>query len=300
MDDKADYLGPIKHILLSTDGSDFSEGAINQAIYFASSCIAKLSIIHVLEVNPEFETEGPKYVEAMERAAKEHLDFIRGLAAQKNVECDVIVRRTDEPYKAIVEEAAKRNSDVIVMGRRGKSALEKIFMGSVTARVIGHTHVNVLVVPRKAEINCKNILVATDGSDFSALAVSKAVDISKRCESKLNIVSVVPSEMLMNVEPDTGYVQQQIDIMLAEAVSMTEDNIKNALAIAEKSGVKAEGAVLWGRPYDSIVETAKKKSIDLIVVGSHGRTGLNRFLMGSVAERVVGLSHCAVLVVKAK
>ena len=60
-------------------------------------------MIYVLEVNPELETEGQKIVERMEIAAKEHLDRIRKMAAQDNVECEVIVRRTDQPYKAIVE-----------------------------------------------------------------------------------------------------------------------------------------------------------------------------------------------------
>ncbi|MBF0329756.1 MAG: universal stress protein [Nitrospirae bacterium] len=300
MEEKTDYLGPIKHILLATDGSDLSEGAIKEALYLAQSCVSKLSIIHVLELNAELETEGLKFVETMEMAAKKHLDKVREMAAQDNIECDVIVRRTDEPYKAIVEEAEKRQSDVVVMGRRGKSALEKIFMGSVTSRVIGHTHANVLVVPRKAAISCKNILVATDGSEFSAMAVSKAIDIAKRCGSNLTVASVVPAEILLNVDPETGYAQNQLELMISEMTAMTEKNVKDAVELAEKNGVKADGAVLWGRTYDSLVETANKKTIDLIVVGSHGRTGLKRLFMGSVAERVVGLAQCSVLVVKAK
>ncbi|MBI5025784.1 MAG: universal stress protein, partial [Nitrospirae bacterium] len=81
MDARMDYMGPLKNILLATDGSEYSEGAIKEAIYLAKSCIAKLSVIYVLEVNPEFETEGLHFVEKMETDAREHLDKIRKIAA---------------------------------------------------------------------------------------------------------------------------------------------------------------------------------------------------------------------------
>ncbi|MGE5893501.1 MAG: universal stress protein, partial [bacterium] len=259
---------------------------------------ARFSIIHVLETNPEIETEGLKYVEKIEREAREHLDTIKRMAAEENIECEVVVRRDDQPHRAIADEAEKRNADVIVMGRRGRSALDRMFIGSVTSKVIGYAPCNVLVVPRAAVINCKRILVANDGSKYGEAAAAKAIDIAKRCGSELIAVSVVPSEMLSNISPDTGFTQEQIELMTREMLAVSERSVTSVVTAAQQAGVKVEQLVLGGRPYETIVETAKEKRCDLIVVGSHGRTGLKKLFMGSVAERVIGLSPCAVLVVK--
>lgn len=78
-----------------------------------------------------------------------------------------------------------------------------------------------------------------------------------------------------------------------------EKNVKRAKQHAEENGLAVKGFILSGRPYNAIIETAKEERANLIVVGSHGRTGISRLLMGSVAERVIGLAECPVLVVKA-
>ena len=295
-----DYMGPLKHILLASDGSESSEGAVKEAIYLAKSCVAKLSVIYVLETNPEFETEGLKFVEKMEHAAREHLELIRNEAAAQNVEVEAIVRRTDQPYKAIVEEAAKMKSDVIVMGRRGRTGLEKMLMGSVAAKVIGYAPCKVLVVPRFAMISCKNILIATDGSKYSVAAATEAIGIAKRCKSNLIIITVVHTEALSSMSPDTGYTQSQQETIAKQELQRAERNISGVKGLAEKEGIHAEGIIAEGRPFEVIVRAAMDRNIDLIVVGSHGRTGISKFLMGSVTERVIGHAGSAVLVVKAE
>lgn len=293
-----DYMGPLKHILLATDGSESCEGAVKEAIYLAKSCVAKLSVIYVLETNPEFETEGLKFVEKMEYAAREHLELIRNQAAAQNVEVDAIVRRTDQPYKSIIEEAAKMKSDIIVMGRRGRAGLEKMLMGSVTAKVIGYAPCKVLVVPRFARISCKKILIATDGSRYSAAAAAEAISIAKRCKSDLVVIAAVYSEMLSSMSPDTGYTQDQQQMIAKQELQRAEINIAGVKELAEKEDIHAEGIIVEGRPYEAIAKSARDNDTDLIVVGSHGRTGISRFLMGSVTERVIGHAESAVLVVK--
>lgn len=295
-----DYMGPMKQILLATDGSESCEGAVKEAIYLAKSCGAKLSVINVLETNPEFETVGLKVVEKMENAAREHLEMIRKDAAAQNVEVEAIVRRTDQPYKVISEEAANIKADVIVMGRRGKTGLEKMLMGSVTAKVIGYAPCKVLVVPRSANIACENILIATDGSKYSAAAAKEAISIAKRCKSKLIIISAVHSESLSSMSPDTGYTQSQQQAIAKQELQRAEINISAVKELAVKEDIHAEGLIVEGRPFEAIAQAAKDKNIDLIVVGSHGRTGISKFLMGSVTERIIGHADSAVLVVKAE
>jgi len=268
----------LERLLLCTDGSEFSDGAIREAISIAKRCNSKLYVISVVEVNPELEAYAPKLVEKIERETREHLENIKKRAENEGVTCETIAHEGEEPYRYIVEEASRLKADLIVMGRHGRTGLGRLMMGSVTARVVGHAGCNVLIVPRSAVFGCKKILIATDGSEFSNKAVHNATDLAAACGGEVVIVSVA---------------QSGAEIKDAEAA------VKTAREIAEKKGVKKVSAVTpTGTAYDMIIDAAGRENVDLVVVGSHGRTGLRRLLMGSVAERVIGHAACTVLVVK--
>jgi len=288
----------IENLLLSTDGSEFSDGAVREAISLAKTCSSRLFAVSVVETNPEYETMAPQLVEKEIEKARSLLDAVRERASKENVNCETIVRQGENSYRYVVEEAAKRHAEMIIMGRRGRTGLKRLMMGSVTAKVIGHAPCNVLVVPRDARVEMKSILVATDGSRHSDAAAIEAVGIARRCGAKLTVISVVPSEA---VSPfDIVHSEMQRDMITEKEQKAAEFNIRNIKDTAKKEGIEVEGLVREGKPYEAIVSTAGEKNIDLIVVGSHGRTGFEKLLMGSVTERVIGLSPCAVLVVKTK
>jgi len=151
-------------------------------------------------------------------------------------------------------------------------------MGNVTARVIGHSPVNVLVVPRGGMVAFHRILVASDGSPYSEAAWELALSMAKQAESKLIGVSVAPEEG---------------DIDEAKAI------IHRMLTAANRARLPLKGVSPQGVAADEgIVQQAIKNEVDLIIMGSHGRTGLKKLLMGSVTERVIGQSPCPILVVK--
>ncbi len=189
-----------------------------------------------------------------------------------------IVSLSEEPYQDIVNHASKNNVDMIIMGTHGRTDMKRLMMGSVTALVIGHAPCKVLVLPLHARVECRNVLIATDGSKYSEAAASEALGIAKRCGSSLIVISVASSD--------------------AEIAS-AKDNVNKVSDAAEKECVKTTSVVTTGTPYEAILETSKKENADFIIVGSHGRTGLARLLMGSVTERVIGHAETAVLVVKA-
>lgn len=285
----------LERLLLPTDGSEFSEGAVRESINLAKTCSGKLFVISVIETNPEYETIAPQLVEKAEKETRAILESIKGRALKEGVQCEIIARQGDETYKYIVEEAVKNNVSMIVMGRRGRTGIKRLMMGSETARVIGHSPCNVLVVPKAAKLEFKNILLATDGSKFSDAGAAEAINIAKLCGAALVAISVVPSEeaAIVHSEMQKGSI---VETELREG----EKHVKKVKELAEQAGVKTTGLIYAGKPYEAILEAAKDKKADLIVVGSHGRTGLSRLLMGSVTERVIGLAECAVLVVKAK
>jgi len=264
--------------MLVTDGSVFSEGAIGEALSFAKKCSSKLYVIAVLETNPEYETIGSDVFEKEEAEIRGHLESIKAKALDQGLRCETLFHRWAEPHKVVVEEAAERHIDMIIIGRHGRKGLAKLLMGEVAAKVIGHAPCKVLVVPKVAKIEYRKILIATDGSKHSEAAASEALTIAKRCESAVIAVSVSPSE---------------------DELKDAKKHVTRVVEIAQKEGISVEALTPIGRSYDAIVETAGGRGVDLIVMGAYGQTGLKKLLMGSSTEKVIGLAGCAVLVVKA-
>lgn len=136
------------------------------------------------------------------------------------------------------------------------------------------------------------ILVATDGSDFSKAAVCQAINLAKICSSKIYAISVVE-------------VNQEFESLAPDLVEKIEDETRKHLesvkAQITEEGLECETIVHQGEePYEFIVSEADKQKADIIVMGSHGRHGIKRLLMGSVTSRVIGHAPCSVLVVKEK
>jgi len=268
----------MEKLMVATDGSKYSESAIRETISLAKKCSSNLIAVSVVKTNLEFDSVLPQFVEKAEQDAIKHLESVKAQAAKEGVSCITIVSRSEEPYEDIVRHASKNNVDMIIMGTHGKTEMKRLMMGSVTALVIGHAPCKILVLPLNAKVECKNVLIATDGSKYSEAAASEALGIAKRCGSSLIVMSVASSD--------------------AE-IALAKDNVNKVAEAAEKEGIKTTSVVTEGKPYEVIIEISKQNKADLIIVGSHGRTGLARLLMGSVTERVIGLAEVAVLIVKA-
>jgi nucleotide-binding universal stress UspA family protein len=268
----------MERLLVATDWSGSSRSAVEEAIKLAKACSSKLFAISTLMTNLEYEDAVPWVIGQAEKEMQGILESIRRTASEQGIDCETFVYRGEEPYMDIVNAAVMKHVDMIVMGTNGRRGIKKLIMGSVTGKVIGHAPCNVLVVPPGAKTDYRSILIATDGSIHSAAAASEAAAIAKRYGSSLVIVSVAPS---------------------AAEVPFAGENVKQVMELAEKEGLKKEGIALPGEPHEVILEIAKQKHVGLIVVGSHGKTGLMSRLMGSVTKRVISLTESAVLVVKA-
>jgi len=270
----------MEKLLLAADGSISCEGAVRVAIDLAKSCGSKLYIISVIEIpafGGEFVETLPRMVEKLEADTRGLLESLKERANKEGISCETIIYQGEEPYKYIVDEAAKNNVEMIIMGRHGRTGLERLMMGSVTAKVIGHAPCKVMVVPRAAKpLTFEKILIATDGSIYSEIASREAISIAKRTGGSLIVLSVAKRD-------------ENLPVARA-SVEMVKD-------VAEKEGIKVETLIIKGEPYEVIVKTAEQKNA-LIVVGSHGRTGIKRLCMGSVTERVIGHAGCPVLVIK--
>jgi len=193
-----------------------------------------------------------------------------------------------KPHEELVDFATAHDFDLIVLGTKGHS-LGKVLLGSVTARVIGYSPLDVLAVPEGSAIGWQKILCATDGSDYGKLVADRAAAIARAHGGELIILSAndLPLEHCAAV-PEVS------DDLLNKA----RGHVEKARVRIEDQGIEAECFVREGEAYKAIVDLAREQDIRLIVMGSHGRGGLRRLLMGSVAERVLSHATCPVLVVK--
>ncbi len=134
------------------------------------------------------------------------------------------------------------------------------------------------------------ILLATDGSDYSEAAMKEAFSLAKTCSSSLYVISVI------EVNPEYESLAPQV---IEKAERETKQLLDSVKECAEKEGIACEVIAHTGdEPADFIVEEAKNKKVNMIIMGMHGRKGLKKLMMGSVTAKVLAHTPCSVLVVK--
>lgn len=142
----------------------------------------------------------------------------------------------------------------------------------------------------------KRILHPSDFSPASRPAFKKAIELAKKDRATLEVVHVMAP-----ITPMPGSVwasPRTYDAWMAAATGSARKSLERLLKQARAAGVRATSTIVMGMPADRIVRTARTRRADLIVMGTHGRSGLSRFLLGSVASRVIAMSPCPVLTVR--
>ncbi|QDL38281.1 universal stress protein [Rhodoferax sediminis] len=142
----------------------------------------------------------------------------------------------------------------------------------------------------------KHILVPVDGSPTAALAIDKAVGLAKAFGSTVTAIYVIDPYPFTGVGTDYAYGQAQY---LTAATAEANEAIKGAKQTFEAAGITVKTTLVEGHAvYKGILQTAESGGVDLIVMGSHGRRGIEKLMLGSVAQRVVSHAHVPVLVVR--
>ncbi|HHW20097.1 MAG TPA: universal stress protein [Thermodesulfovibrio thiophilus] len=278
-------------ILICIDGSQESLHAFEEAIKFAQD--KKLDVF-VLSVAPPYSGDLGLIgiglsLQELNKAYQQALDVAKNIAERYKIYVQPLYEE-GEPYEKIVDISEELSVDLIVMGKKGLSAVEQILIGSVTERVIGYSKVDVLVVPKFSSIKWNSIVVATDGSKDSKIACERALQVAKQysCQ-KVSIVSI----------PE---VASEVFAIKPEIFDTHLNKIKQHLTYWEekfsKESIQTKIFIQEGKPYKQILEIASNTQSDIIITGSHGRTGLRRLLMGSTCQRVIGLSKIPTLVIK--
>lgn len=271
-------VGRFERFLVPTDGSEYSRGAELVAIAMCRKSGAKLVAMRAIIKTTSALGYAPEADAKLEAEATEQLTRLTEEAKAEGVECETALHFADDPYQAIVKAARELPADMIIMGRRGRRGLARLMLGDATAKVMGYAPCPVMVVPEKSGM-WASILVATDGSRSSDAAVFTATEIARCCDVPVTVLSVrVPSHS---------------ERRQAEAQPIVD----RALAYMAQQGLAASGMVEEGIADEVIVDVESRMDRPLVILGSHGRTGIGRVLFGSKTERVINYASGPVLVV---
>jgi nucleotide-binding universal stress UspA family protein len=271
-----------QRILVAVDGSLASLHALQEVLRLADGEVAVITVVPAV-AGPEVEAY---WQETQARA----LGAAGELGQKAGVVMKTMAARGD-PYKAIVAAAKSHPSDLIVVGLKGAHQSPAALMGSTTARVIGFSPMAVLVVPEHASLGFAEVLTPVDGSRYSRHAAAEAVRICAALGGELLVLAAL--------DAPPGFAQEMPEVA-ADLVAKLSEVTADVQRLAKGQGVRCQAAVLHGPAARVITGEAQRAGASLIVMGSHGRTGLKRLLMGSVTERVLGHAPCPVLVVKGK
>jgi nucleotide-binding universal stress UspA family protein len=285
-------MAKFKKILLAYDGSDASRNALDQAVVLLRASEGAELVIVVVMHPPEAGMEMIGMSEALgrlEEAAGRIAEDAAVLAEKAGLTYRAVTRK-GSPYLEITGLAEEEDADLIVTGRRGVTGLERVLMGSVTSRVIGRTTRDVLVIPRGGRMAFDAVIAATDGSKLADNALERALGFSVDYNvASLTAVSVVDMNAeIMALSP--GAVEK--------LTGHYEKTLEKAIARSEAAGMEAGKSIIVGEVSDGIVRAARESGANMIFMGTHGRTGMVKFFMGSVTEKVIGLSPVPVYVAR--
>ncbi len=192
----------------------------------------------------------------------------------------ILVRKSEDPADTILNMSKEPRFDLIIMGNRAETQVERFELGSITEKVALYSKIPVLIVKKKTRIS--KLLVAVDGSKQANKAVRYASLLAMKFKAKVTLLHVEATK-LANLEP--------------EAIRRISENILSDAADKIK-GIDLNTRLEYGSPAENIIKVARQENYDLIILGSRGLSSIKRYLLGSVSEDVSIHARRSVLIVK--
>jgi len=296
----------IKKIIWATDGSKESERALDYAKYIAGKSGAEIVGVHVVPMPiqslfnnlSDSKAEIRKWRLRIENNAAKKFDEVKEELQKTGIKFDGVILK-GVPSDRIKEFAKRRKADLIVMGKHGHGFFESMIAGSETVRVLKSSHVPVLAVKSTNNKKFKNILVPIDMSEQSDFALTYALEIAQIVGAKITVIFVLRLDMYAQDIPASA-----LEIAIEQSEKLLN---KRAAQIKQKferrkgasKNIKMNTKMIHGMSEAvTISQYAAKNNTDLIVIHTHGRTGISRFLLGSVTERVISSAQCSVIAMR--
>ncbi|WP_306060962.1 universal stress protein [Natronococcus wangiae] len=274
-------------ILIATDGSDVAMTAANQGLAIAEMFDTTVHVLSVADVHEISRWETVQKHLRTER--RRDVDAIASIAADRNLTVERVVR-DGRPHHEILAYAEENDVDLLVLGTHGRTGICRWMLGSITTNVVRESPRPVLTVgetTKHVPRRFNEILVATDGRPGTAAAVDHAIALADAYGATVHALYVVDNTL------------SRLPAVLEEFERIGTKTTTNLKIRATECGVDVVRAVERGEPHRAIVGYAVDHAADLIVIGTEGRSGLDRLAFGSVAQRIVSTSPVPVLTVRA-
>jgi len=284
-----------ERILFPTDGSDPASAVLDHAIALALAHDAELYVLNVADTTRDSVTRiQGEVVDALVRDGERIVEAAAETARERGVSTDAEVQQ-GRPARTILEYAATRDIDLVVMPTHGRRGVSRLLLGSTTERVVRQSDVPVLTArPEEATLTYpyETVLVPTDGSETADQALTLGADLAAADQAALHLFSLV--------EVDTLGFDVRSDIKLDPVKAHVQTILDDGAALARDAGVeRVTTAMDYGMSiHKAVLRYTREHDVDLVVIGTHGRTGFDRYMLGSVAEAVIRSSPVPVLVVR--
>ncbi len=287
-------------VLIAIDHSEASQAVVREVAARPWPPHSSIEVLNVVE---------PAHLWSFSQTVEQTIELSTGLvhrAAEelraKGLEASGLSRNGDAK-RVILDRAKETNADFIFVGSQGVSALTHFFLGNVAAAVASHAPCSVEIVRKKdGKPGVHKILLATDGSEFSDRAARSIAERPWPEGTEVGVLSVV--ELVMGSAQalfEPPYMEsEQLEPLREAAMKRAQDAVASAVEILSKTFPKVSESisVLLSGPKNVIIDGAEQAGADLIVVGSHGHHGIERFLLGSVSQGVAMHAKCSVEVIR--
>lgn len=221
-------------------------------------------------------------------------------AIARGVDCEQLILE-GEPLAEFLAFADERKADLIVLGSHGRRGIQRLFLGSFAEHVVRRSHSPVLVVRTASEAApaFRHLLVPTDGSPSAAAALALAISLAKSFGGSITVLYAldIMRYALSFADPYGGYTDVTLlrDSLLASGRAVLDQ----AMAAVRAAGVTCDDRIDERPAWEAIDAVGPELGADVIIMGTHGREGLQRFFLGSTTERVLRSSVIPVLAVRA-
>jgi nucleotide-binding universal stress UspA family protein len=278
-------------ILVPTDFSAPADAALSYARLLARTFDASLHLLHVTgapSTAPRPTVDSRDRVPAALRELRDRLT-----ADDRSPDVAILAIEAPDPARQIVRTARSMDASVIVMGTHGRGGLARVLMGSVAEKVVRTAPCPVLTTNAALRAPAKGfrrILVPTDFSAPSDVALDCARRIAAGFAASVHLLHVLAEGSASDSELFDSEPPEARSMRLTDA----RDRLRRRITPDDRVRLRATTEVIFGSPAQIIVDFAADNHFDLIVMGTHGRTGMAHLLVGSVAERVVRTAGCPV------
>jgi nucleotide-binding universal stress UspA family protein len=303
-----------KHLIVPLDGSHLAEAALPTAAHLAELLGARVTLLHIIEHRAPQEVHGERHLSDADEACA-YLEEVGKRAFPPGLDVEQHVHTADtsdeagrsgvrDVARSIVGHQGELAPDLIVMCTHGRGGLRGWLFGSIAQQVIASGTTPVLLVQPDEKgdpppPSCGQILIPLDGDPDHEEGLPAAVALAQVCHAVLHLLVVVPTRQTLSGEQAAAarlmpgaasamldYTQQEADVYVRERAGRWQT-----------ASLTVTTEVRRGDPAATIVETAKEGNADLIVLGTHGTTGMDAFWAGSVTARVAGRSRVKLLLV---